>query len=43
MLVVDVRCLALCVERYMIRVRQCFGNQFTTMVMCVWSVRLHDL
>ena len=24
-----------CVERYMIGVRECFGNQFTTMVICV--------
>ena len=25
----------ICVERYMIRVRECFGNQFTAMVICV--------
>ena len=35
----DVRCWHsgrnICVERYMIRVRECFGNQFTTMVICV--------
>ena len=24
-----------CVERYVIGVRECFGNQFTTMVICV--------
>ena len=25
----------ICVERYMIRVGECFGNQFTTMVIFV--------
>ena len=39
MLVVDVRFWhagrGICVERYMIRVRECFGNQYTTMVICV--------
>ena len=24
-----------CVERYVVGVRECFGNQFTTMVVCV--------
>ena len=27
--------LGICVERYMIRVREYFGNQFTTAVICV--------
>ena len=25
----------ICVECYVIEVRECFGNQFTTMVVCI--------